>query len=257
MRHPTAIVCATASAKLLRMQILALRFNRLELHLDLSGALWVPGERVLAVADLHLEKGSSYARRGQMLPPYDSTLTLRRLQHVVTRFRPRTLLALGDSFHDRTAAERLSAADATLVRRLAESVDLVWVGGNHDPVPPAHLGGRGVAEIDIGGLMFRHEASVGQPAQPEISGHYHPVAALSVRGVGFRQRCFALGGRRMVLPAFGAYAGGLNVLDAAFMALFPGGFEVAALGKERLHRLLPERLRPDARLPLGPAPALT
>lgn len=234
------------------MQILALRFNRLELHLDLSGALWFPGERVLAVADLHLEKGSSYARHGRMLPPYDSALTLRRLQNVVTRFRPRTLIALGDSFHDRTAAERLSPADAAVVRRLADAVDLVWVGGNHDPVPPAHLGGRGVAEIAIGGLTFRHEAARDLPAGPEISGHYHPVAALSVRGVGFRQRCFALGGRRLVLPAFGAYAGGLNVLDAAFTALFPVGFEVAALGKERLHRLLPDRLRADARLPLTP-----
>ncbi|MGE0154546.1 MAG: ligase-associated DNA damage response endonuclease PdeM [Reyranellaceae bacterium] len=238
------------------MQILALRFNRLELHLDLSGALWLPGERVLAVADLHLEKGSSYARRGQMLPPYDSALTLRRLQTAVTRFRPRMLIALGDSFHDRNAAERLSPADAAVVRRLAEAVDLVWVGGNHDPLPPAHLGGRGVAEIAIGGLTFRHEAARDLPAGPEISGHYHPVAALSVRGVGFRQRCFALGGRRLVLPAFGAYAGGLNVLDAAFTALFPGGFEVAALGKEKLHRLLPERLRMDPQLPAGRANGL-
>lgn len=233
------------------MQILALRFNRVELQLDLSGALWLPGERVLAVADLHLEKGSSYARHGRMLPPYDSALTLRRLQTAVTRFRPRTLIALGDSFHDRNAAERLAPADAAVVRRLAESVDLVWVGGNHDPVPPAHLGGRGVGEITVGGLAFRHEAVRDLPDGPEVSGHYHPVAALSVRGVGFRQRCFALGGKRLVLPAFGAYAGGLNVLDAAFTALFPSGFEVAALGKEKLHRLLPDRLRADPKLPMA------
>lgn len=231
------------------MQTLPLRFNRHELHLDLSGALWFPAERALAVADLHLEKGSSYARHGQMLPPYDSALTLRRLQTAVTRFRPRTLVALGDSFHDKAAALRLAPADAAVIRNLSQTLDLVWVGGNHDPVPPVHLGGRGAAEIEIGGLLFRHEAARDYPGQPEISGHYHPVAALSVRGVGFRQRCFALGGKRMVLPAFGAYAGGLNVLDGAFMALFPGGFEVAALGKEKLHRFLPERLRPDPQSP--------
>jgi DNA ligase-associated metallophosphoesterase len=231
------------------MQILALRFNRHELHLDLSGALWFPAERALAVADLHLEKGSSYARHGQMLPPYDSTLTLRRLQTAVTRFRPLLLIALGDSFHDKAAASRLAPADVAVLRSLSDSVDFVWVGGNHDPVPPRHLGGRGASEIEIGGLMFRHEAMGVVPEQPEISGHYHPVASLSVRGVGFRQRCFALGGKRMVLPAFGAYAGGLNVLDAAFTQLFPGGFEVAALGKEKLHRFLPDRLRADAQLP--------
>jgi DNA ligase-associated metallophosphoesterase len=174
---------------------------------------------------------------------------LRSLQTAVTRFRPRTLIALGDSFHDKAAASRLSPADAAVIKNLSDSIDLVWVGGNHDPVPPKHLGGRGAVEIEIGGLMFRHEASRALPSQPEISGHYHPVASLSVRGVGFRQRCFALGGKRMVLPAFGAYAGGLNVLDAAFTQLFPGGFEVAALGKEKLHRFLPDRLRMDPQIP--------
>lgn len=230
--------------------ILPLRFNRREVQLDLSGALWVPGERVLAVADLHFEKGSSFARRGQMLPPYDTAQTLRRLSAVVQRFRPRMLVCLGDSFHDRSASLRLAPADAAVLRRLSEMLDLVWVGGNHDPAPPVELGGRGMAEIEVGGLAFRHQASIGVPATPEISGHFHPVAALSVRGQSLRQRCFALGGPRMVLPAFGAYAGGLNVLDPAFMALFPGGFEIAALGREGLHRLLPARLRADASAPV-------
>ena len=152
------------------MQILALRFNRLELHLDLSGALWFPGERVLAVADLHLEKGSSYARHGQMLPPYDSTLTLRRLQTAVTRFRPRLLIALGDSFHDKTAAARLSPADAAVVRNLSEHLDFVWVGGNHDPKPPKHLGGRGGFEIEAG--VFQ-DAPAGRAGGGEDQGGHN------------------------------------------------------------------------------------
>jgi DNA ligase-associated metallophosphoesterase len=225
------------------INVQAVRFAGIELLLDLSGALYWPAKRVLAVADLHLEKGSGYGRSGQLLPPYDTTLTLRRLAAVIQRLRPRIVLALGDSFHDKEAPARLSLADAAVLRSLTGRCDFIWIDGNHDPQAPLHLGGRGLSEWGEGKLRFRHQPEAIE--QIEIVGHFHPVAALSVRGRGMRRRCFAIAKKRMVLPAFGAYVGGLNVLDRAFAPVLGGGCEIFALGRQRLHRLAPSQLRPD------------
>ncbi len=159
---------------------------------DADGALYWPEQHLLVVADLHLEKGSSYAVRGVLLPPYDTAATLAALARVVVRYRPRIVVALGDSFHDGDGPQRLSA------------------------------------------LSFRHQPAAGA-ADGEIAGHLHPMARVATRGGSVRRRCFAADGRRMVMPAFGAYAGGLNVRDAAIAGLFGAGFTAHMLGAGRLH----------------------
>lgn len=223
----------------------SLRFGRAELTLDLSGALWWSRERVLAVADLHLEKGSSYAANaGRLIPPYDSAQTLRRLAGVIARLRPATVICLGDSFHDKRAALRLAPADAAVLRDLVAPRRWIWIGGNHDPAPPPEFGGEVAAELEIGGLAFRHQAA--REGVNEVSGHFHPVASVATRARGLRRRCFTVGHHRLVMPAFGAYAGGLNVLDPAMTVLFPMGFEVHVMGESKLHRLAMNQLRPDA-----------
>ncbi|HSK42227.1 MAG TPA: ligase-associated DNA damage response endonuclease PdeM [Arenibaculum sp.] len=221
-----------------------------QLATDLSGALLWPERRLLAVADLHLEKASSFARRGWFLPPYDTAQTLGRLEALMSREAPETVICLGDSFHDRTAAERVSAADAARIRALTTGRDWIWVVGNHDPEPPTGWGGRAVPEAAIGPLVFRHESR--PPAAGEISGHFHPVAVVRVRGQRLRVRCFAHDGRHLILPAFGAYAGGLNVLDPALRPVLGHRFTVHAIGRERIFAL------PSARLEADPAsgPAL-
>ena len=197
-----------------------------------SGALWLEAEGVLAAADLHFEKGSSYAARGQMLPPYDTAETLRRLEAEVTALSPRTLVLLGDSFHDDRAEARLCDADAGRLRALAAGRRLVWVVGNHDADGPRHLPGETVAEAQVGGLILRHEPQPGvRPG--EVAGHLHPCARVSARGRSVRRRCFLTDGARLILPAFGAYAGGLNVRDAAFAGLFATPPTVVALGSQR------------------------
>jgi DNA ligase-associated metallophosphoesterase len=223
----------------------SLRFGRAELALDLSGALWWSRERLLAVADLHLEKGSSYAATaGRLIPPYDSAQTLRRLAAVIARLRPATVICLGDSFHDKRAALRLAPADAALLRNLVAARRWIWIGGNHDPAPPPEFGGEVADEIAMGELTFRHQAD--RAGVNEISGHFHPVASVATRGRGLRRRCFTVGHQRLIMPAFGAYAGGLNVLDPAVSVLFPMGFEVHVMGEGKLHRLAMNQLRPDA-----------
>jgi len=207
-----------------------------EVLLRPSGALWLAAEACLVVADLHLEKGSSYARRGQMLPPYDTRETLGRLRAEVARLGPRTLVLLGDSFHDGDGEARLDKDDAARIAALADGRRLVWVVGNHDVEGPRGLPGDLAPELALCGLVLRHEPRAGAQAG-EVCGHLHPAAKVrSARGA-VRRRCFATDGERLILPAFGAYAGGLNLRDDAFAGLFARPPLAGALGRERVHAI--------------------
>jgi hypothetical protein len=206
---------------------------------DLSGALFWDEQRLLVVSDLHLEKGSSFATRGVLLPPYDTAATLARLATVITRHDPRMVIALGDSFHDRSAHERLSASDREMLARLQARRDWIWISGNHDPALPSNLGGVVATEVAIGQIAFRHEPT---GATGEIAGHLHPKARVSTRGRSLERRCFACDGERAVMPAFGAYTGGLNIRDAAFAKIFgTPGFMAHVLGDRRLHSIAASR----------------
>lgn len=210
-----------------------------------EGALWWVAERTLIVSDLHLEKGSSFASRGQMLPPYDTSATLAIVESLVTEYQPERVISLGDSFHDRKAETRLDVVDADRIRRLTGATDWVWVEGNHDPDPPAHLGGRAAKVLTIGDLVFRHEPT-GESG--EIAGHLHPCAKVLSRVRSLRRRCFATDGERLIMPALGAFTGGLNVLDDAYGPCFPaGGMMVFALSREAVIPIATRRLLPDQR----------
>jgi DNA ligase-associated metallophosphoesterase len=192
----------------------------------------MPDEATLVVADLHLEKGSSLARRGSLLPPYDTRTTLLALGGVIGRYHPRRVVALGDSFHDIGGPDRLDGGDAGALAALQAGREWVWITGNHDPSLPEALGGDIVEELAVGDLVLRHAPEAG--ASPELAGHLHPVGKVVRRGGGVRRRCFITDGLRCVMPAFGAYAGGLNVCDPVFQPLFPNGFTAHVIGGERL-----------------------
>jgi uncharacterized protein len=221
----------------------ALSVGGLDFVADASGALWLAPERMLLVADLHLEKGSAQARRGSLLPPYDSRATLAALAGVVRRYDPVTIIVLGDAFHDVRAEDRMDAADADSLRGLQRGRDWVWLAGNHDPRPSARFGGVFCESLAIGGVTLRHAPSQG--GGPEIAGHLHPVGKVHLRGRTQRRRCFVSDGRRCVMPAFGAYAGGLNVLDQAFASLFAEAFAAHVLGRSRVYRIGRAHLRDD------------
>jgi uncharacterized protein len=212
---------------------------------DCDGALYWPREGVLAVADLHLEKGSSYARRGVLLPPYDTTATLGRLALVMTRYAPRVVIALGDSFHDDDGAGRVGADDRGALVALQRGRDWIWIAGNHDRRPADGVGGGCASAIAIGGLMFRHEPT-GAGAEGEIAGHLHPIARVSRRGHTVSRRCFAADRTRLIMPAFGAFAGGLNVRHRAFADVFGTvAFTAHLLGEGRLYALAASRCLRD------------
>ena len=168
---------------------------------------------------ISISKGSAYAARKVFLPPYDTAETLEALGRLIASYRPRAVAALGDSFHDGRAGERLSVEDRGRIRALQAGRDWIWIAGNHDRELPGGLHGEAREELSIGGVVLRHEPRAGA-APGEIAGHLHPVARLAGRAGSVRRRSFVGDGARCVLPAFGAFAGGLNILDPAFAPLF-------------------------------------
>lgn len=224
-----------------------------ELVFDASGVVVWPSESTLIVADLHLEKGSSHAERRIFLPPYDTAATLAALTEAIGRYAPKTVICLGDSFHDRRAARRIADADRNTIFNLQAGRNWFWVSGNHDPEAPAGLGGEPCDELGFGNLIFRHEPTAGS-MPGEVAGHLHPAAKIRGRGRSVRRRCFASDGTRLVLPAFGAFTGGLNVLDPAWAGIFSGRrFTTCLLGENRLfaipaRALLRDRLSGDFRM---------
>jgi hypothetical protein len=213
---------------------LCVTVNGETLLLDKAGAAWWPRTRTLIFADLHFEKGSSYARGRQFLPPYDTRATLLRMAQVVARRSPARIIALGDSFHDPFAAERLGVQERGMLAAL--TAHFVWITGNHDPHPPAWLGGAVMPEWREGGLIFRHEPR--PDAEPgEVAGHLHPAATVAKYGRGVRRRCFVGDAVRLLLPSFGAYTGGLDVGDAAISSLFGSRFHAFMLGEERVYAI--------------------
>ncbi|MEE4208844.1 MAG: ligase-associated DNA damage response endonuclease PdeM [Parvularcula sp.] len=214
-----------------------------QLVLDCSGALLLPDEGVLVVSDLHFEKGSHFARKGQFLPPYDTRATLDALERLMRLCRPRTVVSLGDAFHDKDAEGRMDEADAERLENLCRAARFLWVLGNHDPHPPARFSGHAEQTVEVAGLVLTHEPDGSDGWN--LAGHLHPCAVATKNGRGVRRPAFVHDGSRMVLPAFGAFTGGLNVLDPAFAEVFPGGFQAHLCGQSRVYAVPRRSLRAD------------
>lgn len=224
-------------------QSLFIAVNGAALTPDPLGAAFWTAEKTLIVSDLHFEKGSAFAARGVLLPPYDTRATLRRLAALMERYQPARVISLGDAFHDGGAEARMDEADAAALERLVGAVEWIWVLGNHDPAPPKRFGGEVAIAKRIGQLIFRHEPTEGA-APGEVAGHLHPCARVITESRIQRRRCFATDGARLVMPAFGAYTGGLNVLDAAFAKIFlePTAW---AMGRRLVYPIAPRLLVED------------
>jgi uncharacterized protein len=181
--------------------------------------LWLPQSKTLVASDLHFEKGSAFAAKGALLPPFDTGETLGRLEAAIAIFKPDLFIALGDSFHDIDADNRLHIRDKDRLFALSRNTPTVWIEGNHDPEVPSWLEGLRCPTLHHDHLTFTHEPT-GKDAG-EVAGHLHPCARMTgTSGRSVRRRCFISDGRSLVMPAFGAFTGGLNVRDPAFEGLF-------------------------------------
>ena len=205
-----------------------------------SGGLHWHAQQTLLVADLHFEKMASFARRGQMLPPYDTGMTLARLEADLRRTGAKRLVSLGDSFHRVDASSLLTHSDRMRLDMLTELVDCIWLSGNHDPAPHA-IGGTCLPELVLDGLTLTHEPTRG--AAGVMAGHLHPAAHIHIEGRSTRRPCFVHDNRLLILPAFGASTGSINILGPAFVGLFHWpALEVIMLGKDRTYPVSPKRL---------------
>jgi len=192
-----------------------------------DGALFWPAASVLVVSDLHLGKSDRIARRtGQMIPPYETDATLEKLDDAIEQSGARTVICLGDSFDDLHAAESLTQAHRLWISRLQAGREWIWIEGNHDP-GATDFGGTHLADLTRGGLHFTHIAT-GQIG--EISGHYHPKATLNVGGRAMTRPCFLYDTAKLILPAFGAYTGGLRSSDPALSNLMEQGAKAVLTG---------------------------
>jgi len=200
-----------------------------------QGALFWPARRALLVADLHLEKASWFARLGQMLPPYDSIATLADLTALVATTTASEVWCLGDSFHDAQGCDRLPSRAREMLTALTAATRWTWIIGNHDPGFADLCGGTIVAEIEVDGLVLRHEADPGEE-RPELSGHFHPKLRISHRGRMVSRRCFVATERKLILPAFGALTGGLDADHPEIIHAVGGSAEALVPVADRLLR---------------------
>ncbi len=221
-----------------------LHFMGERLMLDPLGAVWWPAARLLAVADLHLEKGSAAATQGRLVPPWDTRVTLDRLALLLRRHHPVRVVALGDSFHDVHGAGRMGHADAARLHAMAAATEFVWVLGNHDPAP-AGVAGQVTAAWTEGPFTFRHEAVRG--AEGELCGHHHPKASVVTRAGTITRPCFVTDQRRLMLPSLGAYTGGLDLQHPAIAGLFHRTGRAFLLGQDRLFSFALTQTVPGAR----------
>ncbi len=206
----------------------------------LSGGLFWEAENALLVADLHLEKMSSFARSGQLLPPHDTGATLKRLERDLTETGATRVICLGDSFHRDEGTGTLSADDKNRLEELITRRDWLWLAGNHDPAPHA-LGGACRPEIMIENLALSHEPT--RDIAGQICGHLHPAARVHINARSVRRPCFVHDERLMMLPAYGVSTGSLNILSPAFSGLFDrAALQVTMIGKDRLYPVNPKRL---------------
>lgn len=204
---------------------------------DARGGLYLPDLRTLLFADLHLEKGSSLARRRVFAPPYDTRATLNLLAAMIADWQPARVIALGDNFHDDDGAERLLPDDVQALAGLQQGRDWIWLAGNHDPAPRDDIGGECLPFLSIGAVILRHAADARDP-RPQIAGHLHPCARVATRARILRRKCFVTDGHRLVLPAVGALTGGLNIFDAAFDGLFRRAAMTAhVIGDSRIYSI--------------------
>ncbi|MEM9015061.1 MAG: ligase-associated DNA damage response endonuclease PdeM [Pseudomonadota bacterium] len=209
---------------------------------DPLGGLFWAREKTLIVSDLHFEKGSSFAERGVLLPPYDTKTTIDRVRALMRRYAPGRVISLGDAFHDGRAEDRLDANDLQALADLVKSVEWIWIEGNHDPAPPKRLAARSEKQLRIGEISFVHEPTAN--ARGEIAGHLHPCASIVHERRRLRRRCFAVGAEQIVMPALGAYTGGLNILDLAFESL-GAVFQPWVMGEKGVYPIARDKIRPD------------
>jgi DNA ligase-associated metallophosphoesterase len=186
--------------------------------LDAGLSLYWPDKATLIVSDLHLEKASFLAQFGSAVAPYDTLDTLMRLEALIVKYQPTTLILLGDSFHDRGAWERLEETSRQRFLSICHSVETCHlVEGNHDLGLLKDARFKFTTEVEVDNIVFRHEPQTGP--LPQIIGHFHPKLRTILYGQRLTGKVFAVNSSLMIMPAFGSFTGGLDLTNDVFSSL--------------------------------------
>lgn len=211
-----------------------IQLNGADVVCNADGTALFDHGKMLVVSDLHLEKGRALSATAA-LPHYDTDDTLAGLEAAVEAHRPEKILFLGDSFHRSHLAEQLEDGYRARISAMAQGREMIWIVGNHDPDLPDFLPGVAAEDYVMGGIWFRHIAADpddGMLQGAEVSGHYHPKVKIKTRAWAVSGKCFIHDGMRMMMPAFGAYTGGLSVFDPAIGRHYGQGNEA---GRKKTH----------------------
>lgn len=178
-----------------------------------EGALFWINKKTLIIADLHLEKGSSYFKEGQFISPKDTSENLRKLENCVDKIKPKIIIFLGDTFHDKYSLKRISNKNLEKFKNLFSHFKCYLISGNHDEdIIDSDL--DFLVDLKIDGIKFVHKKS--NLDKFEISGHFHPIAVVKYKGIKIKNKCFVCTKKKIILPSFGTYTGGLNVKNKNF-----------------------------------------
>ena len=202
-----------------------IRINGQDVICNADGTALFEGGRLLVVSDLHLEKGKALSATAP-IPQFDTDETLAALEHAAATHKPEKILFLGDSFHRAHLAQALDARHRARIEAMAEGREMIWIVGNHDPELPEFLPGIACEDYLTNGIWFRHIATEGAIEGGEVSGHYHPKVRIKTRARSISGKCFIHDGMRMIMPAFGAYTGGLSVFNEAIAQFYPNEAEI-------------------------------
>ena len=182
---------------------------------------WRPifaGYQTLVVSDLHFEKDMHNLlqlvhRVMTQTQPYRSCQNCEKIN-------PQRCIFLGDSFHNAEVAKQLPEAYKVVLNDLSKGRSFVWIEGNHDPDLPAFLPGEACSEFILNGLYFTHQVTAATKQRSGlISGHYHPKARVNLKLRRISAPCFIEDSHHLILPAFGTFTGGLNILDKAIQSV--------------------------------------
>ena len=202
-----------------KQRVIQLNFCGEICELWADGALYLPRYKTLVVSDLHFEKGHAQSTAAP-LPRYDTDMTLSRLSEIVYKSNPQRCIFLGDSFHNAEVAKRLPEAYRRILDDLSKGRSFVWIQGNHDSELPTFLPGKVYSDFALNGLYFTHQVTAETKQRIGlISGHYHPKARVNLKLRRISAPCFIEDSKHLIMPAFGTFTGGLNVLNKAIQSV--------------------------------------
>jgi len=179
-----------------------------ELLLLPEKAIWFPVHKILLISDVHLGKGAHFRKSGIPIPTKLSQEDLANLSDLITHYKPKKIIFLGDLFHSDINDDWNWFS---LWRQLHLEIELILIKGNHDIISLElyhSLNIQVVDEMSLGPFLLLHNLPKKKRLEYILAGHIHP--GIKLRGKGRQSltvACFYFTPDYAILPAFGKFTG--------------------------------------------------